>query len=222
MTLYVLNPNSSASVTDAIDRAIDPLRAWGHPITCLTLAEGPPGIETQAQADRVIAPLLDQAKSLDDATGFVIACFGDPGLHALRDETSRPVVGIQEAAISAALGLGHRFGIVAIRPASIPRHMRAIGAMGVLDRLAGDRAIDMGVTEKDGARERMIAVGRRLRDEDGADVLILGCAGMADDRRAIEDALCMPVVEPCQVGVAQALTRITLKMTHRPEPNDAD
>ena len=105
MTLYVLNPNSSASVTDAIDRAIDPLRAWGHPITCLTLAEGPPGIETQAQVDRVIAPLLDQAKSLDDATGFVIACFGDPGLHALRDETSRPVVGIQEAAISAALGL---------------------------------------------------------------------------------------------------------------------
>ncbi len=65
-----------------------------------------------------------------EAAGYVIACFGDPGLHALRDQTSLPVVGIQEAAVMTALTLGQRFGVIAILPTSIPRHMRAFGAMG--------------------------------------------------------------------------------------------
>jgi allantoin racemase len=69
--------------------------------------------------------------------GFVIACFGDPGLHALRDQTALPVLGIQEAAVMTALTLGHRFGVISILPASVPRHLRSFGAMGVLDRLAG-------------------------------------------------------------------------------------
>jgi catechol 2,3-dioxygenase-like lactoylglutathione lyase family enzyme len=116
-------------------------------IACLTLAEGPPGIESQAQADLTIPHLLTLAESLPDAAAFVIACFGDPGLHALRDRTAKPVLGIQEAAVTTALTLGQRFGVIAILPASIPRHLRAFGAMGVMDRLAGDRALNLGVTE---------------------------------------------------------------------------
>ncbi|MFT5346330.1 MAG: allantoin racemase, partial [Dinoroseobacter sp.] len=85
-TLYVLNPNSSKDVTARIDVAMEPLRSLGVAIACKTLPEGPPGIESLRQADLVIAPLLAQAASLEaDAAGFVIACFGDPGLHALRD-----------------------------------------------------------------------------------------------------------------------------------------
>jgi allantoin racemase len=131
--LVVLNPNSSNRVTEAIDRAVDPLRAWGTPIRCVTLPEGPPGIESEAQAQRAVPPLLDLARRLEpDALGFVIACFGDPGLHALRDETALPVAGIQEAAVTTALRLGHRFGVISILPASVPRHLRTFGAMGVL------------------------------------------------------------------------------------------
>jgi Asp/Glu/hydantoin racemase len=224
VTLYVINPNSSQSVTDGIDRAIAPLRAWGHPICCLTLAEGPPGIESQAQADRVIAPMLDLARSRTDATGFVIACFGDPGLFALRDETTLPVLGIQECAVTTALTLGQRFGVIAIRAASIARHRRAFAAMGVTDRVAGDRAIDLGVTEladRDRTLVRMIETGIALRDTDQADVLILGCAGMADYRRDIETATGLPVVDPCQAAVATALGRITLSQTHKPETRNA-
>jgi Asp/Glu/hydantoin racemase len=218
--LLILNPNSSERVTQGIDRAVEPLRAWGTPIRCLTLADGPPGIETEAQAQRTVPPLLDLARRLEpEALGIVIACFGDPGLHALRDETALPVAGIQEAAVTMALRLGHRFGVISILPASVPRHLRAFGAMGVIDRLAGDRALGLGVADlAEPARTlaAMIATGRRLRDEDGADVLIMGCAGMADYRATLERETGLPVVEPCQAGAAAALAQITLDLAHRP------
>ena len=217
-SLIVINPNSSQTVTDGIDAAIDPLRSFGIPIRCLTLAEVPPGIESQKQADLTIAPMLALAAAQNDAAGYVIACFGDPGLHALRDQTSLPVVGIQEASVMTALTLGHRFGVIAILPPSIPRHLRAFGTMGVLDRLAGDRALGLGVADlaDDGkSLDAMIATGKRLRDEDGADVLIMGCAGMARYRDPLQDATGLPVVEPTQAAVSMALGQIRLTLSHK-------
>ena len=213
-SLFVMNPNSSDVVTAGIERAMTPLRRFGIPIRCTTLSEGPPGIESQKQADLVIGPLLAQAAQLEDeAAGYVIACFGDPGLQALRDQTALPVLGIQECAVATALTLGQRFGVIAILPASIPRTLRSFGAMGVLDRLAGDRALNLGVaalSNPDQTLDRMIEVGTRLRDQDGADVLIMGCAGMATYRDPVQDAVGIPVVEPCQAAVAMALGRIAL------------
>lgn len=219
-TLFVINPNSSQTVTDGIATALSPLQGMGAPIRCLTLAEGPPGIESQAQADETIAPMLRLAASLEpEAAGFVIACFGDPGVHALRCRTAKPVLGIQEAAVATALTLGQRFGIIAILPASIPRHLRSLGAMGVLDRLAGDRALGLGVAELADpslTQTRLFDTGRALRDQDGAEVLILGCAGMARYRPVLEQLLQIPVIDPCQAAVAMALGRIALAQTHKP------
>ena len=223
--LVVINPNSSNTVTQGIDDAVDPLRRFGVPIRCLTLEEGPPGIESQLQADLTIAPMIKLAMAQNDAAGFVIACFGDPGVHALRDATDLPVVGIQEAAISTALTLGQRFGIISILPASIPRHMRSLGAMGVMDRLAGDRALGLGVAElavADKCLQAMIKTGQRLRDEDGADVLIMGCAGMAQYRGTLEQETGLPIVEPCQAGAAMALGHMALDQSHAKRLNVRD
>lgn len=222
-TLIVINPNSSQAVTDGIDKAIDQLRGFGIPIRCHTLAEGPPGIESQQQADLTIAPMLSLAAAQKDAAGYVIACFGDPGLHALRDQTVLPVVGIQEASVVTALALGQRFGVIAILPSSIPRHLRAFGAMGVLDRLAGDRSLGLGVEELANASkclDTMIATGKRLRDEDGANVLIMGCAGMANYRVPLQDATGLPVVEPSQAAVSMALGQIILNLSHKIQRSD--
>lgn len=222
-TLIVINPNSSHTVTGGIDGAITPLRSFGIPIRCLTLAEGPSGIESQRQADLTIAPMLELAAAQTDAAGYVIACFGDPGLHALRDQTDLPVIGIQEAAVVTALTLGQRFGVIAILPHSIPRHLRAFGAMGVLDRLAGDRALGLGVADLANPHtslDAMIATGRRLRDDDGANVLIMGCAGMASYREPLQEATGLPVVEPTQAAVSMALGQIQLDLSHKPQSTD--
>ena len=85
--------------------------------------------------------------------------------------------------------------------------------MGLTQRLAGDLPIGLGVTELGDARAtlaRMIDVGRRLRDDHGADVLVMGCAGMARYRSDLEEAVQIPVVEPTQAAVSMAIGRIRL------------
>ena len=217
--LYVINPNSSQVVTRGIEAAVAPLKELGHGIVCVTNDEGPKGIESQLQADMTIPHTLKIAREVEaDASAYVIACFGDPGLHALRDQTEKPVLGIQESAVMTALTLGQHFGIIAILRPSVPRHLRAMGAMGVRDRLAGDRALNLGVADlQDPARtlDRMAEIGRALIEQDGADVLIMGCAGMAQYRVPLEATLGVPVVEPCQAAVAMAIPRILLKQNHK-------
>jgi Asp/Glu/hydantoin racemase len=213
--IVVINPNSTEAVTAAIDAAITRLRMAGGPeLVCQTLAEGPPGIESQSDADSVIAPLCRSIAGQGNAAGaFVIACFSDPGLHAAREATARPVLGIAECGILTALTLGQRFGVISILKKSIPRHLRYYGAMGVGGRLAGDLPIGLGVTELGDSGttlDRMKAVGAALRDDHGADVLVLGCAGMARYRDPLEQALGIPVVEPTQAAVTMAIGRVRL------------
>jgi allantoin racemase len=213
--IFVINPNSTVSVTQAIDDAMTPLRIPGGPeIACLTLDEGPPGVESQTDADGVIQPLCRMIRDLEaDAAAFVIACFSDPGLFSAREATAKPVLGIAECGILTALTLGHRFGVISILASSVPRHLRYIGAMGLTQRLAGDLPIGLGVTELGDERAtltRMIDVGGRLRDDHGADVLVMGCAGMARYRSDLEEAVQITVVEPTQAAVTMALGRIRL------------
>lgn len=214
-TIYVINPNSTQSVTDGIDEALDPLRSdHGPEIECLTLSEGPPGIQSQRDVDGVIVPLLKRAAALENrSAAFVIACFSDPGLHSLREQSARPVFGIAECGVLTALSIGQRFGVIAILPASIPRHLRYFGAMGVTDRLAGEVAVNMGVVDladEELTFTRMADCGRTLRDDRGAHVVVLGCAGMARHRAPLEHTLGVPVVEPSQAAVAMAIGRVRL------------
>lgn len=219
-TVFVINPNSSTTVTAGIDAAMAPLRmAGGPPIRCLTLAEGPPGIQTQAHVESVVAPLAKLADSLrDEAGAFVIACFSDPGLHLVREAVPQPVLGISECGVLTALTLGQRFGVIAILETSIPRHLRTWGAMGLGDRFAGEMAIGLGVAElvdHERTLARMVETGRRLRDERQAHVLVMGCAGMAAYRAPLQRALGIPVVEPSQAAAAMAIGRVQLNWEQR-------
>jgi Asp/Glu/Hydantoin racemase len=143
--IVVINPNSTQAVTDAIDVALQPWRMAGGPaIECVTLAEGPPGIETQAHVEQVVPPICGLVRACDDAAAFVIACFSDPGLHAAREATPRPVLGIAECGLLTALTHGERFGIVAILPTSLPRHLRYVRELGLTTRFAGDLPLGLG------------------------------------------------------------------------------
>ncbi len=211
-TIFVVNPNSTEAVTRGIDSACEPLRMTGAPrIECVTLAAGPPGIQTQRDVDGVVAPMLRLIAELDPrAAAFVIACFSDPGLHSARETTRRPVLGIMECGILTALTLGQRFGVIAILPTSIPRHLRTINAMGVSSRLANERAVGLPVVEladESKTASRMIAVGMQLA-ADGANSIVMGCAGMAQYRDRVEQAAGVPVVEPTQAAVAMAIGRV--------------
>src|SRR5437016_883459 len=212
--IRVVNPNSNEAVIRGIDAALAPLRfADGPEIVCSTLAEGPFGIETQADVDSVVMPLLRLIEADNASDAFVIACYSDPGLHACREGTSRPVFGIAECGVLTALARADRFGVIAIGQRSIARHVRYLRQMGLVDRLAGERPLDISVAETatgEKTLERMIGVGRRLKERDGAGAVIMGCAGMALHRKPLEQALGIPVIDPTQAAVAMALGAVQL------------
>jgi allantoin racemase len=208
-TIRVINPNSNDAVTRGLDAALEPLRFAGGPeIVCSTLAEGPFGIETQSDVESVVMPLRRMVEADNASDAFVIACYSDPGLHVCREGTSRPVFGIAECGVLTALARGGRFGVLAISQRSIARHLRYLRQMGLIDRLAGERPLEMSVAETASGEktlERMIDVGRQLREKDGAEAVVMGCAGMARHRRPLEDALGVPVIDPTQAAVTMAL-----------------
>jgi len=212
--IRIINPNSNDSVTQAMSEAVEPLRLNNGPtIDCVTIANGPFGVESDEDV-RVAATLVrEEVKSDREAAAFVIACYSDPGLEAARQETSRPVFGMAESAILTAVTRGGHFGVISILDQSVPRHMKHLEERGMAHFCAGDRPINMTVAESasaDGAFKRLVEVGSDLRDKDGARSVILGCAGMARHRMALEAELGMPVIDPVQAGAAMAVGAVCL------------
>ncbi|SCB10478.1 Asp/Glu/hydantoin racemase [Bradyrhizobium shewense] len=207
--ILVINPNSNPAVTQGLEDALKPLGFEGGPeVVCQTLAEGPFGIESQADVDSVAMPLRRLVEGDNSSAAFVIACYSDPGLQVCREGTERPVFGIAECGVLMALARAETFGVIAIAQRSIPRHMRYLRQMGLTDRLAGERPLNMSVAETasgEGTVAKMIEIGRALRDQDGARAIVMGCAGMARHRRPLEDALGIPVIDPTQAAVTMAL-----------------
>jgi len=210
--ILVLNPNSTQEVTDQIDRSLQSFRSTGGPeIVCDTLRTGPPGIETQAHVDGTsqrVADYFESRKALPQPSVVVMACFSDPGVHALRETLDCPVLGSAECAYFTAAARGERFGVISILARVIARHRRQVRVLGLEGRLAADLPIERSVvalSDEEATFTRMREVGRTLVDVHGADVVVMGCAGMARYRDRLEDALRVPVIDPTQAAVAMAL-----------------
>lgn len=204
--VLVINPNSSATVTrdvaDSISRA-----APGDACTfeCIGLAEGPPGIETQEHVDAVI-PHIEKEIAASDFDAYILACFSDPGIASIRRATGKRVFGIGECAYLQAMSLGEKFGIISILPASSRRQLKYLEQLGFLGRLTASIPLGLGVAElasTETTRERMLAVGKELVSR-GADVVILGCAGMAGYQQTLQHRLRVPVIEPTVAAVTLA------------------
>lgn len=211
--ILVVNPNANAAVTDAMAAALAGLAA-GTAVTIRTQTlEGAPfGIESETDAAIVapmLAALLRQERSRYDAS--VIGCFLDPGLNACREAAGKPVFGIGECAIYAALTQADQFGVLALSRTSVARHKPIYRRLGVWDRLAGELPLEISVAEAVGdvtVYPRILARARELRDDYGAGAVVLGCAGMAQHRSALQDALGIAVIDPVQAGASRAVSEI--------------
>lgn len=202
-TIRIINPNSNTAVTDGMSQALEPLRnEGGSALDCVTLAEGPSGIESEADSIRVAPLLAEYMKADNEADTFVIGCYSGPGLHLCREVTDRSVFGIAECAITTALTRGGQFGVIAILANSVGRHMRHM-----------QQTLGFSVTDVEGGAdtfERMAGICRQLRDTDGADTIIMGCAGMARNRIPLEEALGLPVIDPTQAPASIAIGKLAV------------
>ena len=207
--ILVINPNSNEIVTEGMAQELQSFNfSDGPEIVCVSLTQGPFGIESQADVESVKLPLRNMVSERQDIDAFVIACYSDPGLQVCREATGRPVFGIQECGVLTAMAQGDRFGVIALQESSIRRHLLYLRQMGVTGRFAKERAANLSVEEcATGIKtfEKLCTVSHQLRDEDKADTIILGCAGMASHRSRLESKIGIPVIDPVKAAVSMAM-----------------
>jgi allantoin racemase len=164
---------------------------------------GPESLESWRDYYLASVATLPLLRAYSEVDGIVIACFGDPGLFMYKEVTTVPVVGIAEASLSLALLLGGKFGILAGRDKAVYLMESMIMTYGLESRSAGVHALDMPVLsfEKDPelTLTRLEEGGKELQRR-GAEVLLLGCAGLTGYTRALEDRLKVTVVDPVEAG----------------------
>ncbi|MFD1625234.1 aspartate/glutamate racemase family protein [Azospirillum griseum] len=213
--VLVVNPNTTASMTDRIGAAARAAAAPTTRVLAVNPSMGPASIEGYYDEALAVPGLLDTIIRHERAArdqggalaGIVIACFDDVGLDAARCVADAPVVGICEAAMQTAGLLGGSMGVVTTLNRSVPALERLAQRYGVADRCTV-RAAEVPVLALEdpasGALDRMRAVIARLLDEDGAECIVLGCAGMADLARSLRQEFGVPVVD----GVSAAVTLV--------------
>ncbi|MXQ63083.1 Asp/Glu racemase [Actinomadura rayongensis] len=200
MRITLVNPNTTRAMTEAAGRAARAVAAPGTVVTAVEPATGPAAVESHHDAALAVPGVLAEVAAAPDADGFVLACFGDPGLDAAREVASGPVVGIAEAALHTATLLGRGFSVVTTLPRMIGRTEELVRRYGCADACRGVRACDVPVLDVSGSYDAVLDACAAALAADGSDVLVLGCAGMAELAAAVSAELGVPVVD----GVAAA------------------
>ncbi|WOH78780.1 aspartate/glutamate racemase family protein [Bradyrhizobium sp. BEA-2-5] len=216
MKILLLNPNTTADVTDLLHAAGSKAASVGTELVPLTAARGVPYIatRTEAQIGGAIAleMLAEQHRRVDAA---IIAAFGDPGLFAARETFDIPVVGMAEAAMLTACMAGRRFAIVTFAGALAPWYEECVAMHGLSSRCAGIRTLDGGfqsISEVQAEKEELlVALANRAVEQDNADVVILSGAPLAGLAAKVRDRIPVPVVDPVAAAVRQAETLAVLK-----------
>lgn len=201
MAVVIINPNSTASMTDAMvsvarDAAPDlTFEGW-------TSAMGPPAIQGVADGE-VAAPhlldLVDQA-SAAGAEGIIIGCFDDTALQEAAARASCPVIGIGQAAYHYAALRGWRFSVVTTLGVSVPILEDNIKMQGLTHMLGAVRASEVPVLEleadPDAAARAITREAQQAQEEDNIAAVVLGCAGMVQVHAMVRDALSIEAIDP--------------------------
>lgn len=215
MRILVVNPNTTASMTATIGACAAAVASPGTTVAAVQPAMGPVSIESHYDEALAVPGLLAEiarAEAEGSADGYVVACFGDPGLDAARELARGPVVGIAEAAMRTAAYLGRGFSVVTTLDRTRGRAEDLAEHYGLTRFCRRVRACEIGVLdlEEPGARAAVLAECRRAVAEDGCDALVLGCAGMADFCAELTAALGVPVVDGVAAAVRTVETLVAL------------
>ncbi|MEW9528129.1 aspartate/glutamate racemase family protein [Microbispora sp. NPDC049125] len=212
--ITVINPNTARAMTAAIGARARAVAAPPTTVTAVSPAMGPESIESHYDEALAVPGVLAEiaAGERDGVDGYVIACFGDPGLDAARELASGPVVGIAEAAMHAATLLGRGFSVVTTLSRTAGRAWDLAHRYGFAAACRGVHACDIPVLELDGdgARETVAALCARAVEADGSDTVVLGCAGMAAYCDEIAREAGVPVIDG--VGAATALVESLVRL----------
>lgn len=223
MKLKIINPNTTQTMTEKIGQCAVAVAAPGTRISAVSPRMGPASIESHYDEALSVPGILDEilAGEQEGVDGYVIACFGDPGLYAAREVARGPVIGIAEAAMHMASMVGSSFSVVTTlaRTCNIAWHLAE--RYGMKRFCNNVRACDLPVLELErpgsDARRIITEACRRALVEDRSECIVLGCAGMTDLCDEIADAIGAPVIDGvvCAVKMAEAMVSVRLATSKR-------
>jgi len=219
MRILIVNPNTTVAMTETIGRAARAAAAVGTEIIAVNPPDGPVSIEGYYdEAFSVPGLLAEIAKGdVSGVSAHIIACFDDTGLEAARCISPVPVIGIGEAAFHLASMLGHRFSVVTTLSRSIAAIETNLLKYGLAGRCAKVRACEVPVLALDdpasNASAQISAEIERCKREDNAEVIVLGCAGMAELAAQLSEQHGLPVLDGVvsAVKLAEAFGALGLK-----------
>ncbi len=220
MKIFVINPNTSKTMTDHIRVALEAVKRSDTELTVTCPDRGPETIESAYDEAFAIPPTLGIVKKANEEgyDAVILACFSDPGLEAAREVSVIPVIGIEESTLHMAAMLGAKFSIMTPRKQRIPSKCEHVHIRGLSHFLASVRSLDLSVAETDSdpakTKQRLMDVAKIAVEKDGAEVIIMGCAGMAGYAREIEETLGVKVLDPTAVALKTAEAMVDLGLTH--------
>jgi allantoin racemase len=209
MRVLIINPNSDPDMTAAIQRSAEDFARGEFDVVVAATTGSPQFIETYQDQIRAAPGMMQLVREYEDnVDAIVIACHSDPNLDAVKEATTRPVVGIGEASMKIASMLGHSFSVVTTHQHSIPGKIAQARRYHLQELMASVRAPDKG--EQGLGNEALFeALSKVALAEDHAEVIVLGCAGLAGMDKALQQSLGVPVLDgvACALIVATGLVR---------------
>ncbi len=221
MKLLIVNPNSSEIVTQA---SMESARRAASPKTELipvTAKGGPRNIDSaygDYMAGHHMLAATQEAVRAHQPDAIVLAGFGNVGIYALKEVMDVPVVSISEASMAMACLLGHRFSTLTMLRQFIPYQQDLVRLYGFEAKCASVRAININVeecvTNREEALRQLAEQVQALVRDDGAEVVILACAGLCGYDEALTKMAGVPVLDPVAVAVKVGETFVALGLCH--------
>ena len=218
MRILVVNVNTSESMTHAIGEAARRYASPGTETVALQPYFGAEAVDTYSESYLAAVSVIDRVLAYDEPfDAVVMAGFGEHGREGLQEVVEQPVVEICEASAHVAMMIGRAYSVITTLQRSVPPIEDRLRTGGLADRCASVRATGMSTLEVDrdpqGAIRAVVAEARKAVEEDHAEVICLGCAGMAGLEDAITSELHVPVIDGvgAAVRLAEALVGLGLK-----------
>ena len=210
MEIRVININTSETITAKMHAVIERVKRPDTEVDVVCPSRGPETIDSSYDEAYAVPPTLELVRKAnkEGVDAILLGCFCDAGVEAAREISAVPVIAMEEATLSVALTLGNKFGILTEKRPRIAMKERHVRRAGLTERLASIRALGLSTADLDARPEetkaRGIELARRMVEEDGAEVIIMGCAAMAGYSDELQETLGVPVLDPTIVSFKYA------------------
>ncbi len=233
MKIKIINPNTTLRMTREVEEIAKKYASVGTEVYAVSPPTGPDSVESLYDEALAVPGVISEVIKGDREEGadaFIIACFGDPGIEAAREVTDKPVIGIAQAAITVARLMAPNYSVLYVLDRSQKIIENVLALHDAEKHCCSIRSIGMSVLDSEDKEKLLAALmkqAKRCRDEDGAECVLLGCAGFVQFAETMTKELgilvldgVVPAVRLCEALVGMHVRSPKRMLTTYPDPKE--